>query len=83
MDMIIVEVSVPAVSMKFDFKMPTTRKIKDITVEIVRMLEVTQSNLKFDSDIQLLCDLDQKKFLNPNATVAEMNIRDGSELMLL
>ena len=37
MEMVIVEVSVPAVNEKFDFKLPSTGKIKDVTDELVRI----------------------------------------------
>ena len=41
MEMVIVEVSVPAVNEKFDFKLPSTLKIKDVTSELVRMIQTT------------------------------------------
>lgn len=83
MEMIIVEISVPAINEKFDFKLPSTGKIKDITAELVRMLELSKGNLQFDPEMVLLCDLDNGRVLNPALTVAEQQIKDGAYLQLL
>lgn len=83
MEMVIVEISVPAINEKFDFKLPSSGKIKDVTSELVRMLEITRGNIQFDPDMLLLCDLDNGRVLNPNLTVAELHITDGSMLQLL
>lgn len=81
--MVIVEIYVPALNEKFDFKLPSTGKIKDIITELIRMLEITQGNIHFDSDMPLLCNLDKEQVLNPNLTVAELQITDGTLLQLL
>ena len=83
MEMVIVEVSVPAVSEKFDFKIPSTVKIKDVTAELVRMIQVTKGNVIFDPEMTLLCDLEKGRVFNPNQTAAEQQITDGSILQLL
>ena len=83
MEMVIVEISVPAINEKFDFKLPSTGKIKDVTAELVRMLELSKGNLQFDPEMVLLCDLDSGRVLNPSLTVAEQQIKDGSYLQLL
>ena len=82
MERVIVEISVPAISKKFDFKLPSTGYIKDIVPELVRTLELTEQNLKFDEEALLLCDMEKGTVLNPNATVAELQIKDGSVLLL-
>ena len=83
MEMVIVEVSIPAVNEKYDFKLPSTAKIKDITTELVRIIRVTKGNVMFDSEMALLCDLEKGRVLNPNQTVADQQITDGSILQLL
>ena len=83
MEMIIVEISVPAINEKFDFKLPSTGKIKDVTAELVRMLELSKGNLQFDPEMVLLCDLDNGRVLNPSLTVAEQQLKDGAYLQLL
>lgn len=83
MEMVIVEVSVPAVNEKFDFKLPSTGKIKDVTAELVRMIQIIKGNVMFDPEMTLLCDLEKGKVFNPNLTVAEQQITDGATLQLL
>ena len=83
MEMVIVAVSVPAVNEKFDFKLPSTVKIKDVTAELVRMIQVTKGNVMFDPEMPLLCDLEKGRVFNPNLTVAEQQITDGATLQLL
>lgn len=82
MEMIIVEVSVPSISMKCDFKIPTGTKVGDVTAEIVSALEMTQKNVQFDGDV-ILCDMDHAKVLNPSKYIAECNVKDGAHLMIL
>ena len=83
MEMVIVEVSVPAVNEKYDFKLPSTGKIKDVTAELVRMIQIVKGNVAFDPEMTLLCDLEKGKVFNPNLTVAEQQITDGATLQLL
>lgn len=83
MEMVIVEVSIPAVNEKYDCKLPSTLKIKDVTTELVRMIQATKGNVMFDPDMTLLCDLERGTVLNPNLTVAEQQITDGATLQLL
>lgn len=83
MEMVIVEIEVPAISRKFDFRLPSTGKIRDIVAEIARVLEITQGNILFDTEALLLCDRDTGRVLDPGMTVAELQIKDGSMLMLL
>ncbi len=83
MEMVIVEVSIPAVNEKYDFKLPSTLKIKDVTAELVRMIQATKGNVMFDPEMTLLCDLESGKVYNPNLTVAEQQITDGTTLQLL
>lgn len=56
MQSIIVEVYVPAISTSFDFRLPSTGRIGEVTGEIIRILEATQQNLVFDKSQPLLCD---------------------------
>ena len=82
METVIVEVSVPAINEKFDFKLPSTALIRNVVEEMVRVLEITQQNVQFDSDA-LLCDRDSGCVLDPGKTIGELRIQDGSRLQLL
>lgn len=83
MQLIIVEVYVPATSASFDFRLPSTGRVGDIMTEIIRILEATQQNLQFDMEDLLLCDREGERMLNRNDTVAEAGLRDGSRLILV
>ncbi len=83
METIIVELYVPATSSTFDFQLPATGRVCDIVNEIIRILEATQQNLRFDKDLPVLCDLEHGCSLNPGAFIAQTGIHDGSRLMLV
>jgi len=83
MQSIIVEISVPATSASFDFRLPSTGRISDIINEIIRILETTEQNLLFDRDQPMLCDMERGTILKPQDSVAEAGLRDGSKLMLV
>ena len=83
MEVVIVEIFIPAINQKIDFKLPSTGRIKDITAELVRILDITEHNVQFDSDVLLLCDTDKGTVLNPSMTVGELQIKDGACLLLV
>ena len=83
METIIVEIFVPATTSTFDFRLPATGRIYDITQEIIRILESTQQNQGFDKEYPLLCDLDSGRILDPAKTVAECGLHDSARLQLV
>lgn len=83
METIIVEINIPAISSTFDFRLPSTGRVYDVVNEIIRILEATQQNLRFDTDLPMLCDIDRGVPLNPEALIAEVGIHDSSRLMLV
>ena len=83
METVIVEISIPGTDEKYDFKLPSTAKIKNVTEELSRILKITKGNIEFDPELLLLCDLEKGKVLNPNKTVAEHQITDGATLQLI
>jgi uncharacterized ubiquitin-like protein YukD len=83
MEMVIVEINVPSISTSFDFKVPTGFKVSEVVDEIVRILEVTQNNISFDTDLRILCDVNDAKVLNPDMLIADLGIKDGAKLMLI
>ena len=82
MQSIIVEVYVPATSVSFDFRLPSTGKIGDIVKEMIRILESTQNNLMFDQEQPMLCDCERGIILQSKDSVAEAGLQDGSKLLL-
>ena len=83
MQSIIVEIYVPATSMSYDFRLPSTGRISDITAEVIKILETTQQNLLFDREQPMLCDREKGTILEGQRTVAEAGLQDGAQLMLL
>ena len=83
METIIVEIFIPAVSASFDFRLPASGRISDVTEEIIRILEATQQNLRFDREMPMLCDLDHGCLLDPSKNISETGVRDSSRLMLV
>lgn len=83
METIIVEISIPAISTTFDFRLPSSGRVYDVVDEIIRILETTQQNLVFDKEHPMLCDTERGCVLDPAAHIAETGIRDSSKLMLV
>ncbi|MBQ3079551.1 MAG: hypothetical protein IJC48_06105 [Clostridia bacterium] len=83
MQSIIVEIQVPATSMTYDFRLPSTGKISDIVSEIMRILETTEHNLLFDRMQPMLCDCERGIILKRMDTVAQAGLQDGARLMLI
>jgi len=83
MESIIVELYIPAISATFDFRLPASARVCDVTDEIIRILEATQQNLRFDKELPMLCDVSSGRALNPAAYIAETGVRDSSRLMLV
>ena len=83
METIIVEITIPAISASFDFRMPATGRVCDITEEIVRILETTQQNLTFDKTAPMLCDVERGTILNPAKRIGETGLHDSSRLILV
>lgn len=83
MQSIIVEVHIPATSASYDFRLPAAGRIGDIVTEVTRILETTQQNMLLDHEQPILCDRERERILDPQDTVAEAGLRDGSRLILL
>ena len=83
METMIAEIIVPAVSKSFDFQLPAAGVVRDITAEIIRILEQTERCAVFDRDYPMLCHVDDGRILNPADTLAAAGVFDGVRLMLI
>lgn len=83
MQQIIVEVLVPATSEEFDFRLPASARIGDVIGEMIRTLEATRQNLRFDAEYPMLCDRRAGRVLRRGDTVAGAGLRDGAQLILV
>lgn len=83
METIIAEISIPAISKIFDFQLPASGLVKDVTQEIIYILEQTESCAVFDQAYPMLCHVDDGRILDPGDTLAEAGVFDGNRLILL
>ncbi|MBQ8110562.1 MAG: hypothetical protein IJ124_10420 [Clostridia bacterium] len=83
METITVEIFVPAINSTFDFRLPATGRVYDVTQEIVRILETTQQNLDIDDDFPMLCDIESGAILDPAKRIAQTKLHDSSKLILI
>lgn len=83
MNKALVEVMLPASDRQFDVCIPLECSIRDIT----RMLEAAMSELsagKFSAkNNSVLCDADTGDILNPDNMAWELDIKNGSRLILI
>lgn len=83
MQTIIVEITVPAISLSFDFRIPSGGRVYDVTNEIINILETTQQNLMFDRENPMLYDADSNAVLDPSMRICDTNLHDSSRLILV
>lgn len=80
---ILVEVYVPAIGETFDVYIPLDVRTAD-AVKMVSSALSDMSNNKFKaSDETVLCDAKTGIILNINTEVAELNLQNGSQLLLI
>lgn len=83
MDKVLVEILVPAAEKTFDVFIPQTSKMSEIIVLTSKVLSEL-SNGKFKPDLTtIICDAKTGKIFNINASVYELEIKNGSKLMLI
>lgn len=83
MDKVLIEVVVPASNKSYDVFITPTSKLRDITALLSSSLS-DMSNGKFRADeTTVLCDAKTGNILNINLSVYELDIKNGSKLMLI
>ena len=83
MDKVLVEISVPAASRSFDVFIPQTSKMSEVLSLVAKSLS-DLSGGKFKPDnATVLCDAQSGKIFNINLSVYELEIKNGSKLMLI
>ena len=83
MDRIVVEIYVPAANRSFDFDLPAQSKAKDVAAELIKIMQITQKHIAFDTEHAMLCDLEHGRTVPPEAYLSDAGIRDSYRLMLL
>lgn len=79
----LVEIFVPAAGEKFDVYIPLDIKMYEVVQMVSKALaDLAHGKYKATKD-SVLCDADTGMIFNINMEVAELNIRNGSRLMLI
>lgn len=83
MDKVLVEINVPAAGTSYDVFIPQTSKMSEI-VQLVSKSIADLSGGKFKPDSStILCDAESGSIFNINLSVYELEIKNGSKLILI
>ena len=81
--MVLVNVYVPVLDQQFEFNLDEETRISNLLMEMGEMLKQIQMEEEIDQqDSLVLSDLDQKRVLSGNHTLAAYGITNGAKLML-
>lgn len=80
---VLVEISLPAAGQKYDVYIPLESKMSEVVKLVSNALaDLSEGKYKATEDA-VLCDAETGIIFNINTEVAELNIRNGSHLMLI
>ncbi|WP_078556663.1 methyltransferase [Bacillus alkalicellulosilyticus] len=82
MNKILVEVYVPVLNNHFDVYLPLTSKVYEIKILLVRALEDMTAGY-FISHENVICDRHTGEVLDINKSVLDLELINGSKLMLI
>ena len=83
MERIIVEIYVAGTDDSYDFDVPAQSRVRELTMELIAILERNDQNAAYDHQCPILCDMDRGNRIDPDSILSDAGIRDGSRLMLL
>ena len=82
--MVMVDVTVPAIGRKYNFNLEERARISMLISEIVEVIcQKENCFLEGNADQLTLCCQEQQKLLNPEKTLSEYGIQNGSRLLLI
>ncbi len=80
---ILAEVIVPGAGKKFDVFIPVESRFSEVTKLVsIALSELTEGKYYATAE-SVLCDADTGAIYNINLTVGELNLKNGSRLMLI
>lgn len=83
MDKVLVEIYVPLLDRSFDMFIPLSSPMYDV-LELIKKAVTEMSDGRFIADENTaLCHREDGTIININLSVYELDIRNGSELMLI
>lgn len=83
MDKVLVEVFVPVLNQSFDIFIPRQERMAEV-LELIKKAVSEMSDERFVSNENtIICHREDGMILNINLSVYELNVRNGSKLMLI
>lgn len=83
MDKILVEVFLPAANKSFEIYIPLEIKIYELTFLVEKIVSELSNGLFTSNDDSVICERSTGNILNVNMSVKELDLKNGSKLMLL
>lgn len=80
---ILVEVFVPAASQKYDIFIPLESKMSEVTKLVANALSELSEGKYKATEQAVLCDANTGDIFDVNIEVGELNLENGSRLMLI
>ena len=80
---IIIEIVVSAADAAYNVEAPLSMTISDLTILVCKAIKDNLSDIFVPDDGTLLCDANTKKILDNSSLIGELNIKNGSKLILL
>lgn len=83
MDKILVEIFLPAANKSFEIYIPLDIKIHELTFLLEKTVSELSNGLFISNDDSVICERSTGNILNVNMSVKELDLKNGSKLMLL
>lgn len=83
MNKVLVEVLLPASGEVYDVRIPLDSQLGEVAALVKKQLENLSKGRFVANDTTVLCDAKSGKILDINKFVAELEIKNGSRLMLI
>lgn len=82
--MVFVEVELPVFEQVYDFKVEQREKVRKVLFDMItKICQKENCNMEGDWELVLLWNVDQKRILPRDWTIAECGIENGTRLLLI
>lgn len=82
--MVFVEVELPVFEQVYDFKVEQREKVRKVLFDMItKICQKENCNMEEDWELVLLWNVDQKRILPRDWTIAECGIENGTRLLLI
>lgn len=82
--MVFVEVELPVFEQIYDFKVEQREKVRKVLFDMItKICQKENCNMEEDWELVLLWNVDQKRILPRDWTIAECGIENGTRLLLI